>query len=422
MAIFGQKNKNNKKKKKAQDEKNDPVIGGYRVSEYNEVLEALDEEENDDFFGKDSLTETGSTVMALVKAICYITIIIVISGALAYFALSFANDMFAFVKSDETVEVEIPEYATSGELAEILHEAGVIKHPSVFKIYAKLKGIDENEAYNFVAGTYTVNGMMNYDELFLSFVKKTSVTTFRLTIPEGYTCDDIIELFLSKGIGTREGWIYAINEYEYEGFDFIKDIKMEGTGRYYRLEGYLFPDTYDFYTEQPEYYYLRRMLVRFDDIMDEKLRGRATELGITLDQALIIASIIEEEAYYKYDFDQVSSVLWNRLKSGSKLPKLECDSTIWYALEHNGVKRTDRPKGLTVSDLALKDPYNSYVYDGLTPGPICNPGYESIACALSPADTNYYYFVSDTYLVMYYAKTLAEHEANIKAIKNAAAQ
>ncbi|MCQ2354730.1 MAG: endolytic transglycosylase MltG [Clostridia bacterium] len=419
MTLFG-------KKDKKKDELNVPepeeVIGGYRKSEYEEALEELDEEKKDDFFGRDSMTESGSTVMAIVKAICYIVLIVVISGALAYFTISFANDVFAFVKSDEEMEVVIPDNATSAELAEILHDAGVIKYPSVFKIYAKLKGIDKNRAFNFVAGTYTVNGMMNYDELFLAFIEKNTISTFRLTIPEGYTCDEIIELFMSKGIGTKEGWIYAINEYEYEGFDFIKDIKWGDNGRYYRLEGYLFPDTYDFYTDQPEYYYLRRMLVRFNDIMDEKILTRVNELGISLDDALILASLIEEEAYYKYDFDQVSSVLWNRLKSGTKLPKLECDSTIWYALAHKGITREDRPQGLTKSDLEMPDPYNSYVVDGLIPGPICNPGYESISCALAPAETAFYYFVSDSHSVMYYAKTLSEHNANIKSIKDAEAR
>lgn len=414
MSLFG---KNKKEKKTAEDE----IIGGHRREEYEDVLDSLDEEDPnaDDFFGRNSLSETGSTIMAVVKAIVYILTIVVISCALAYYAISFANDMFAFVKSDEEVEVEIPEYATSAELSEILHDAGVIKHPAVFRLYAKLKHIDTNEAYNFEAGTYTVNGMMNYDELFLCFVKTTAITTFRMTIPEGYSCDEIIALFLDRGIGTREGWEYAMNEYEFEGFDFIKDINMDNTGRYYRLEGYLFPDTYDYYTGQPEYYYLRRMLVRFDEIMDDKILSRISELGITLDEALTIASIIEEEAYYKNDFDQVSSVLWNRLKSGTKYPKLECDSTLWYVLAHKGITRGDRPGGLTTQDLATTDRYNSYLYDGLTPGPICNPGYESIACALAPAETDYVYFASDSSSVMYFARNLAEHQANLKAIKAA---
>ena len=191
------------KKKKSKKEKKD--LSGYTPSDYEKALTDLDEEKSDDFFGNKSYTENASTVSAILKAIIYIAFIIVVSGALAYFILTSLNDVFAFVKDDRSAEVTIPEYATSADIAEALAEKEIINHPWLFKLYSKLKKVDsEGSRYDFVAGTYTVSANMNYDELLIAFVKKSVITTVRVTIPEGYTVDDIINLFLEKGIDPRK--------------------------------------------------------------------------------------------------------------------------------------------------------------------------------------------------------------------------
>jgi len=391
-------------------------MSGYSPNDYEKALTELDDPESDDFFGNKSFTEGASTVTAIVKAIIYISFIVVISCALAYFALTSVNDVFAFVKKDVSASITIPEYATAADLAKELGDAGIINHPWLFKLYSKAKHVDENESkYKFVAGTYEVNAKMNYDELLLSFVEKHIVTTIRLTFPEGYTVDDIINLFLENGIGTREGWIDAVNNYDFgESFPWIYDIP-EDANRYYRLEGYLFPDTYDFYTEEPEYYYLRRMLVRFNNVVSEKLRKQITDNGMTLDQVLTVASIIEKEAYYANDYAICASVIWNRLNAPKTFPHLECDSTIIYALSHrNGGVRVNT---ITAADLKLDDPYNSYLNDGLPPSPICNPSYTTILCAIEPESTKYYFFVTDASNNLLPAATKAEHNANVEKVR-----
>lgn len=388
----------------------------YTRRDYRTAVRTLDDPGRE-VFDQTSFSETGSSVLAVLKAVIYIVFVVAVAGGAAYLITVCANDVFAFVKDDTPVEVTIDDYATTDDLADVLSEAGVIKYPGVFRVYAKLKHIDRNELYRFVGGTYTVNGMMNYDELFLAFVAKPEVSTVTVTIPEGYTCDEIIDLFLAKGIGTRDGWRYAINVYEYdtEKYTFLADIDM--TDRAYRLEGYLYPDTYYFYSDEPENYYINKILAHFNSMMSKKIRQRAADLGITLDEALTIASIIEEEAYFKSDFDLISSVIWNRLGEESPLPKLELDSTLWYALRLQGVKRADRPNGLLAEDIGLDDPYNTYVREGLTPSPICCPGYEAIICALSPATTDYLYFASSSNWVMYYAATFEEHLDNLEYIR-----
>lgn len=388
----------------------------YSRRDYKTAVRVLDDPGNE-VFDKKSTTETSSTVLAVIKAVVYIIFVIAVAGGAAYLITVWANDIFAFVKDDTPVEITIEDYVTTDDLADILADAGIIKYPSVFRFYAKLKHIDRNENYKFIGGTYVLNGMMNYDELFLAFVPKPEIATVTITIPEGYSCEEIIDLFLAKGIGTRDGWRYAINNYEYdtEKYTFLQGL--EQGDRYYRLEGYLYPDTYFFYSDEPENYYINKILSRFNSMMSKKIRQRAEDLGITLDQAIAIASLIEEEAYYKSDFELISSVIWNRLALGSAAPKLNCDSTIWYILRCSGIKRADRPNGLLAEDYQSDSPFNTYLNDGLMPGPICSPGYDAIIYALSPADTNFLYFASASNWVMYYADTYEKHLENLEYIR-----
>lgn len=343
-------------------------------------------------------------VMSLIKAILYIVIVVAVSGLLSYYIIVFANDMYAFVKSSEEVEVSIPEYATVEEIAEILGDAGVVDYPDLLVIYAKLKKIDKT--YEFIAGDYTVNGMMNYDELFYAFVEQKSYEVVRITIPEGYTVDEMITLFTENGIGTREGFIDVINNYDFD-FEFVKALdEMDLEGRTYRLEGYLYPDTYEFYKSSSEATVIYRLLKRYDVIFSDDFYARAEALGYTVDEIMTLASMIEKEARYAQDYETVSSVFHNRLKSAS-FPRLESDATIMYAIQ---VRDGERKGALTGEDLSYDTPYNTYLYSGLPPGPIANPGYEAITCALWPASTKYYYFVSDNYGNTYFSRTNAEHE------------
>lgn len=410
--------KTTQKKTKKPDKKE--VIGGYTREEYAAALRELDPEDKD-FFDRTDYTETQSTVSAVIKALVYIVAIITVSVALAVFAIACANDIFAFVKEEKTVEVVIPEYATTDELSEILGEAGAINYPWLFRFYCDLKGVDENPTYKFVGGTYTVATNMNYDTLMLSFVETLTLTTVRITFPEGSTVDEVIALFEANGCSNREAFLECMKTYDFGAeYEFLKDIDM--TGRYYLLEGYLYPDTYDFYTGRDPEYYLCRLLDQFAKVFRRSGLFEAAENSeYTIDELIIIASIIEKEAYQQNDFDIVSSVIHNRLKDPVTFPYLECDSTVVYALSCEAGERVTQ---ITGEDLKIDNPYNSYTKEGFPPGPICNPSYNSIACAFDPAETEkaYYYFVSDKYGVMYYATTLKDHEANIAAIKKAEAE
>lgn len=358
---------------------------------------------------KKQMSEGAATLLSVVKAVSYIVLVIVIAGFLSYYTIRIANDMFAFVKSDEQVDVVIPEYATIDDVSEILAEHGIITYPDIFKLYARLNKDDGI----FMAGTYEVNGMMNYDELLMTFKEKIVREIVRLTIPEGYTVDEIIDLFLENGIGgTREDWIAAVNDLElYSNFAFVQAlIGNTSSDRTYALEGYLFPDTYDFYTDAKASQIIYKLLNRFNNIFKDEFYTRSAELGYTVDEIITLASMIEKETRLYNEFELVSSVFHNRLHNAATYPCLESDATIMYAIQHDTGSRKEQ---LLHEDLSYNSPYNTYTHQGLPPGPIANPSYQAITCALYPEESNYYYFVTGKNGETIFSTTLAEHNAAV---------
>ncbi len=349
-----------------------------------------------------------NTMLSAVKAVSYILIVIIVSVALAISIIMVGNDVFAFVKSDELVKLNIPEYATIDDISSILAENGVIKYPAVFKIYADIKEDDGK----FVSGEYTVSPSMDYEDLLAAFKEKKQTGTVTITIPEGYTVDEIIDLMVSKGIGEKDEYIDIINNYEFN-YWFVKELEENGIpeGRYYRLEGYLFPDTYEFYVNSSEYTVINKLLYRFKQMYSTKMRESATTLGYTTDEVVMLASMIEKESKYTIDRANIASVFTNRLRNPAGYPYLQSDATIMYAIHH---LTGERKQFLTNEDLVMDTPYNSYTNQGLPPGPISNPGYSSLMYALSPADTKYYYFLTDKSGYAHFAATLEEHNQNIR--------
>jgi len=351
----------------------------------------------------DNTIDRGNTVISVVKAVMYIIFVIVVSIFLSLFIIMVGNDVFALVKSNEVVEVTIPEDADIDDVADVLYQNDIIKYPQVFKIYAKIKK-DDGE---FLAGNYSVNGMMNYDTLLAEFKEKFVMEIVEIKIPEGYTTDEIIDLFLSYGIGTREGFVDVIENYDFD-YWFVKLLDENGTsdGRIYRLDGYLFPDTYQFYTTSSEMTVINKLLKRFSQIFTKEYRDQCEKMGYSVDQIVTLASMIEKEAGSPREFFAVSSVFHNRLNAPHIFPKLESDATIVYALQHEtGV----RPN-LTAEDLMYDTPYNSYLYDGLPPGAIANPSASALLAALQPQETKYYFFIANRGTT-HFSETKAEHDA-----------
>ena len=356
----------------------------------------------DDSYEDDNDKGSGGALSSVLKAVVYIVFVLVTSGFLSYFGITVCNDVFAFVKETNEVEILIPENATIDDVKTILAENDIIKYPSIFKLYATLR--KDNGIY--VAGTHVVNPSMNYD-MILAAIKpeKPKAEEVRITIPEGYTTDEIIDLFVSRGMGTREAFVDAIQNYDFD-YWFIQDLEVKD-GRKYRLDGYLYPDTYMFYTTSSPVTILSRLLDRFENIYDDEYKVRCEQLGYTVDEMITLASLIQMEAKYTAEYAAISSVFHNRLENPSYETQgyLGSDATILYALG-------ERKKLLTADDLSIDSPYNTYNRKGLPVGPISNPSLYAIIYALYPSDSDYYYFVSQANGYNLFAKTAVEHAKN----------
>ncbi len=348
----------------------------------------------------------------LVIALIYIAVVVSISALLSVLGIRWANDVFALVKDEVVATVTIPENATISEVATILDNCGLIEYPSIFRMYIGFKNRDANPPLEFKAGEYELKSTLNYDQIVSMIKNRRSRAIVTITIPEGYTVDDIIELFISQGIGTREGFVSAINEFAYE-YDFMEKLNAIelSPDRRYRLEGYLFPDTYEFYTDSKEIAIVDKMLAAFEAHFEKDYYVRLDEMGMNLDEVITLASIVQMEGKYNSDFYPVAGVFHNRLNSRD-LKKLESDATVQYCIpEHK--------EDLTYEDLETDSPYNTHKIEGLPPSAICNPGWEAIQAALYPENNKYYYFVSDTDGSMLFASTHAQHLNNAAAVARA---
>ncbi len=338
-----------------------------------------------------------------VKAVIYIVSVLVVSGCLALFAILVGNDCFAFVKSDAEITVSIPEDADLGDIAKVLKKNDIIKYPNMFKLYVMIRNKDSD---NYVAGNHTVSGMMGYDTLIAQFKPAVGREEITLTIVEGSTTQEIIDLFVANGIGTQEGFKDTIENYEFD-FWFLEELdKIDTSERIYRLDGYLFPDTYNFFTNSSEADALYKLLSNFEAKFDIENKARCEELGMSVDDIVIMASLIQKEAMHINDYPLVSSVFHNRIKDGMKL---ESNATVQYTMPKEEVELELSYDQITTYD----NGYNTYLYAGLPEGPICNSSLNALNWAMYPTDTDYLYFVSDMDGFNHYAKTYNEHLKNV---------
>ena len=366
----------------------------------------------------------GTLVSSLVKALIYIVFILIISGLLAVFAITRANDIFAFVKDGADMTVTITDDTTVSELGQILKENGIIKYPSMFELYSKIK----KKRTVYVGGEYTVNASMSYDRLIATFARtlSTTRTTVVAVIPEGYTVKQIVNTMVNKYHLSSEEELYdAIQNYPFD-FWFVKELdNLPETSKYkkdrtFRLEGYLYPDTYYYYSDASAVTIIYKMLNNFENklkttfgkdyrnVIDDICKKR----GLTFDEMIIIASMIQMEGKYDYDFGGISSVFHNRLSNPSvTYGLLGSDATVMYIFD----KRTTT---LTAEQLATENPYNTRLYKGLPPGPISNPEYLAVNYSFYPDDTNYYYFVSQKNGTTLFASNWIEHQKNVELVES----
>ncbi len=287
-------------------------------------------------------------------------------------------------ENDHTpIEIVIPKNSTGAKIASILEENNLVKNADVFKYYMDFTGYSGK----MKAGTYVFNKQMKMDEMMEKLSKgdgRSTVTTF--TIVEGLTIQEMAESLVNQNIiKSKDKFIeLARKGEEFMSYTFISNIDEEDLiGRNYILEGYLFPDKYEIYIGSSEATIMKRMLNKFNSVMNETYTARAEELGLSVDEIVTLASVIEREAKPN-DFSKVSAVFHNRLKEEMTLSSC---ATVQYVL---GIKKLN----LTNEDIAVDSMYNTYKYKGIPVGPICAPSQKAIEAALYPDED----YLNDGYL------------------------
>jgi len=342
----------------------------------------------------------GGVMMGCMRALIWFLLVIGISAGLAGFAWLCADDLLSLTSESEEVVITVRADDEVVDVAYELQDKGLIKYPWLFRLFGIFAHADEK----IEPGTYTLDKVMDYRALVSAMRQRSAYrTTVNVTIPEGFTVEQILQRLAEKGVNTYEELSDTCANHDFE-YSFLADIPL---GAENRLEGYLFPDTYTFYVGENPISAMDKLLANFSRKMTNTYREKAEELGYTIEEILVIASLIEKEAADTSEMSTISSVIHNRLNS-QYYPKLQIDATIQYILE-------ERKAQLSYEDLQIDNPYNTYVYEGLPPGPICCPGNAAIKAALYPKTTKYYFYALTTEGVHEFARTAEEHQKIIEA-------
>lgn len=352
------------------------------------------------------------------SAFLYVLVVIGVSAVLATVGWTWAGDLLALNKEYSSAVIELPESvftysdvtdengdtttvstADIDYVADELEKAGLIEYKFLFKIFCWISDAQEK----VVAGTYELDTDMDYRGLVANMSDSSATRqTVDVTIPEGYTIDQIFTLLEEEGVSTVEKLQEMAADWPYK-WEWLQDIPL---GDYHRLEGYLFPDTYTFYLGENPKYVLNKMLNNFDDKMGDYLDQFAEESTYSLHDIVIIASMIQKETDGQ-DYGTIASVIYNRLENTSAETAgfLQIDATLVYI---NGGSVP------TAADREIDSPYNTYLYPGLPAGPISNPGMEALTAAMEPEDTNYYYYVLNPETNQHeFSRTYAEHQEKV---------
>ncbi len=360
----------------------------------------------------------------ILATVVWLAIIVAVGVSLGRVAWVCAVDVLAFGREEQEVVVSIEDTDTLDDIALKLQEKGLIRYPELFKLYAGLTSAREDIS----SGSFTLNTIYDYNALVNSMTYYSSSREIvEVMIPEGYSCAQMFALLEEKGVcSAADLEDYAANG-ELDEYWFLEDVER---GDKYCLEGYLFPDTYEFYAGDDAERVLEKLLDVFDyrfsedmiaaiDALNETLAAkyRANGYGddyiaehkMTVREVVIVASLIEKETAGNDESFTISSVIYNRLTNQANYPYLNIDAALLYALGHK--------EALTNEDLQVDSPYNTYTHAGLIPGPITNPGLNSLKAALLPEDTGYYFYALNPETGSHhFTKNYAEHQAFLDSL------
>ena len=357
------------------------------------------------------------------RALLYVFGVVTFAVLLAVGVWYCALDVLALTKPDREVSITIYESDTVADVADTLYDNGLIEYKWLFRIYCAFAKAEDK----IDAGVYTINNLFDYHALVNGLIGTAPTRdTAKVMIPEGYESAQIFALMEEKGVCSAAELADCAANHVFD-YDFLSHLDY---GDPNRLEGYLFPDTYDFYVNEDPVNVLSKLLNNYAyrvndelvaqiDVLNAWLREKMTAAGFSEEEIeagmmneekiIIVASLIEKETAGTKESPKIASVIYNRLCS-KIYPCLQIDATIQYVL-------SERKDVLTNSDLSIQSPYNTYINPGLTPGPIANPGLTSIKAALYPEDSTYYFYALDKDGSHHFSSSYYEHRDFLEGLQ-----
>lgn len=337
-------------------------------------------------------------------SIILVTLILSVSAILAMAVITFSGDVLGMSGSSTLHPVNIPEGASNKKIAQILKDDGIIEFPNLFLNFCKLS--DPNAVFQ-PGDFHGLSASMSYKDIIKELKKSKPKEVIEIMFQEGITLNAAAKKLQEKGICDAEAFIKAFNEKDVAKLDF-DNLVSSNPLKFNKMEGYLFPDTYEFYADCDPEYVAEVIKLNFNKKVYNVYYSEMQKQGLDLDEVITLASIVQSEAPTKVNMEKVASVYWNRLNNSNRFPKLQSCPTRDY------VTNVIKPN-IKLGNDKMYDAYNTYKCSGLPVGAISNPGIEAIEAVLKPAKTDYYFFCTNLKTKeFFYAKTDKEHEANIK--------
>lgn len=345
------------------------------------------------------------------KIISVIAVLAVIGiAAVGAVFMSYNGDVKGGKGSSEEITVELEKGMGAYSVATVLAENGIVKNELFFKLYAKQNPID-----NLQYGEFTLREDMSYEEIVKELTTAKDLReTVSVTVFEGSSIVRISKIVEAAGFCTAQEFIDTVENTDWSQFKFYQYVE-DDVNKPFKMEGFLYPETYDFYPEATAYEIAEKMLSHFDNLITDEMYAQMEQQGFTLQDVVTIASYVEEEAGDPINQPDVAAVFLNRLKPGSPFPKMESDVSYYYMREqiepYLGVGRDQSP-------VEMQQAVNTYLCEGIPVTPVSSPSITAIKAVLNPTpDSPYYFFLTDLTGKYYYAETWEGHTKNIATMK-----
>lgn len=340
----------------------------------------------------------------------FLVLVLLAVAAAGFVFFDYTGDVKGGKGDSEKITVSVAKGSGANAVAGVLAESGIVKNEIYFKLYAKQNPID-----NLQYGDFILSADMSYEDIVKELTTvKDMRETVSITVFEGSTIIKISKIVEAAGFCTAQEFIDVVENTDWSQFKFYQYVE-DDVNKPFKMEGFLYPETYDFYPEATAYEIAEKMLGHFDSLITDEMYAQMAQQGFTLQDVVTVASYVEEEAGDPINQPDVAAVFLNRLKEGSPFPKMESDVSYYYMREqiepYLGVGRDQSP-------VEMQQAVNTYLCEGIPVTPVSSPSITAIQAVLNPTpDSPYYFFLTDLTGKYYYAETWEGHTQNIATMK-----